>query len=315
MKINQLFNLIRNHKTIAISGMCKNAGKTTVLNSLLGNMPGQETQALTSIGRDGENVDIVTGTEKPGIYIKEGSIFATAEGLLYSCDVTKEILETTGMSTPLGEVVLVRALSDGNVQLAGPSIVNQLIEITNMFHHFEAERIIIDGSVGRKTLCTTDLADAVVLCTGASYSPDMDETIAETAHTCELLMSEVHTESEEAPYCDGANLSQLLKKEADRPACVVVNGAITDNMLDPLIRSGKLRNVCLVAYDATKLLISSQCAEKLKTINSQLRVRKAINLAAITINPFSAYGLHYEPTEFLRRMQSAVIVPVINVRT
>ena len=38
----------------------------------------QGTLGLTSIGRDGESTDVVTGTEKPGIFVREGTLIATA---------------------------------------------------------------------------------------------------------------------------------------------------------------------------------------------------------------------------------------------
>ena len=116
-----LWKSIINTRTLSIVGMCKNAGKTTVLNRLLSESHGR-VLGLTSIGRDGESTDVVTGTEKPGIFIPEGTLFATAKDMLSLCDVTQEIVYTTGIPTPLGEVVLVRARSAGSVQLAGPSI-------------------------------------------------------------------------------------------------------------------------------------------------------------------------------------------------
>lgn len=76
---------------------------------------------------------MVTGTEKPGIFVREGTLIATARDMLRLGDVTTEILATTGIPTPLGEVVILRARSAGNVQLAGPSITSQLREVSRMF--------------------------------------------------------------------------------------------------------------------------------------------------------------------------------------
>ena len=54
-----------NLKTLSIVGMCKNAGKTTVLNRLLSLKANGEVWGLTSIGRDGESTDVVTGMMTP----------------------------------------------------------------------------------------------------------------------------------------------------------------------------------------------------------------------------------------------------------
>jgi len=64
-------------RTMSIVGMCKNAGKTTVLNWILSEVQRGKCMALTSIGRDGESTDVVTGTEKPSIFVPSGTLIAT----------------------------------------------------------------------------------------------------------------------------------------------------------------------------------------------------------------------------------------------
>ena len=328
---NELFALIKEYGSVSISGMCKNAGKTTTLNTLIKSIPDYETPALSSIGRDGEKVDLVTGTHKPGIFISKGTIIATAERLLKNCDITKEILDTTGISTPMGEVIILRALSDGNVELAGPSIVSQLIEVSNTFRVFGADRIIIDGAVGRRSLCSRSLSEAVILCTGASFSPVMEETVTETAHVCELLMTkslpdEILCAPESSLSALGLqNLSEASSNKPESPlgapesslkensGILHFEGAVTDNLLDPLIRSGKCNELTIVAQDASKLLISINTLRRLKAVGAKLAVAQETHLAAITVNPFSAYGNHYNAAEFISKMQAAASVPVINV--
>jgi len=330
-----LFDLVKTYKSLSISGMCKNAGKTTVLNNLIKSIPKEEMLALTSIGRDGEKTDVVTETEKPDIYIYEGSLFATAEKLLKLCDVTKEIVETTNISTPLGSVVLVRALSDGYVQLAGPSIITQLINVSRLFREHCADRVIIDGSVGRKTLCTRSLADGTILCTGASFSPSMEDTIAETRHVCNILLtcefpelkSQILPEagergdlklkyaiigSENLYLPDDVELGNALKQAKD-PEFLYIEGALSDRLLDTMLRFGLPKGITIVTSDASKLLISSDNLRRLNAIDGRLGVLESINLAAITINPISAYGNHYDSVEFKQKMTAAVPVPVLNV--
>ena len=77
-----------------------------------------ESIALTSIGRDGERSDLVTNTKKPEIFVYDGTIIATAEKLLFAggnlsdsendaqkngmnSGISREILDTTGMPTPM----------------------------------------------------------------------------------------------------------------------------------------------------------------------------------------------------------------------
>ena len=79
---SQLLEILNSVKTMSIVGMCKNAGKTTMLNWMLHHDRLQGTLGLTSIGRDGESTDVVTGTEKPGIFVREGTLIATARDML-----------------------------------------------------------------------------------------------------------------------------------------------------------------------------------------------------------------------------------------
>jgi len=85
---DELLRRLNETKTMSIVGMCKNAGKTTMLNWMLTGGHLRGTLGLTSIGRDGESTDVVTGTEKPGIFVKEGTLIATAKDMLRLGDVT-----------------------------------------------------------------------------------------------------------------------------------------------------------------------------------------------------------------------------------
>ena len=328
-----LCDLIRGYNSLSIIGMCKNAGKTTVLNAILRDTTiAEHTLALTSIGRDGEAMDLVTGTKKPGIYVRKGSLIATAERLLRQCDITKEILFTTGISTPLGEVVVLRARSDGSVQLAGPSMVTQLVELSHQLRELGAEKVVIDGAASRKTLCSRRLAEATVLCTGASCGRSMDTVVEETAHVCRLLgtkevdnpfLAEAVMLMENHRYllfgqepillAAGTDLQEALKEHGDI-RYLYVEGAVTNQLLDPLLRSGALtRGIKVVARDASRLFLSPDALRRLHVRKWELRVLECIHLAAIAVNPYSAYGYNFDSTEFLRTMTDAVTVPVVNV--
>ena len=139
--------LVGDASPVTVIGLCKNAGKTTALCRLIRELEG-ETLAMTSVGRDGERTDVVTGTEKPEIWVPAGTLFATARGLLPLCDATVEVDRVTGVMTPLGPVAVFRALSDGYIQLAGPSAVAQLAPLAGTFRELGADRVLIDGAAG-----------------------------------------------------------------------------------------------------------------------------------------------------------------------
>lgn len=331
--------LIRPYRSVSIIGMCKNAGKTTVLNRIIQEAAGDgRTLALTSIGRDGEDKDLVTGTKKPGIYVAEGTLIATASDLiLRHCDVSREILAVTGISTPMGDVVVLRARSDGSIQLAGPSATSQLARLREEFFRLGADMVLIDGALSRKTLCSRSVTEATILCTGASYHKNIDTVIEDTAYQCRILTL---PETENTALRQAAALAQdarstvilgehgpwtvpggmtaadaLRRKEAAGASAVFFGGALTDHLLKPLIMSSeKLEGLAFVVRDSSKLLLKQDSYEKLGRRGVRLEVLDSVNLVAIAVNPFSAYGFHFSKDELMTRMQARTGLPVINVR-
>ena len=297
---------LRTIRTLSIVGMCKNAGKTTVLNRLLAESR-DRVLGLTSIGRDGESVDVVTGTDKPGIFVTEGTLIATAKDLLALSDVTQEVVYTTGIPTPLGEVVIVRARSAGNVQLAGPSITAQLKTVSDLFFSLGAEQVIIDGALGRKSFGARTVADGVILCTGASYDMRMEKVVADTANIFRILNLK---KAETVPPESDKPLSETLKESPE----ALIPGALTDSTVMPLLKSGLLRNMRLVVKDPSKVLLSPDTLDKLALRGVTLETVEAAKTLCVTVNPVSAYGWKFDPETFLKAMAAAVSVPVINVK-
>ena len=307
MTTAELVRQLQQVQSMSIVGMCKNAGKTTMLNWLLAHTGRQQVLGLTSIGRDGESTDVVTGTEKPSIFVPAGTLIATAKDMLRLGDVTKEILITTGIPTPLGEVVVMRARSDGYVQLAGPSITAQLREVSRMFFELGATQSIIDGALGRKSLGARNVADGIVLCTGASYNMSMDKVIEDTANFCRLMdLPKADTLPPEAT--DG--LEACLKEHGE----AYIAGALTDTMVIPLLRSGLLRSSRLVVADPSKVLLKPDTLDKLAVRDVTLQTKDAARTLCVTVNPVSAYGWKFDKDEFIDRMRQSVKVPVINVK-
>lgn len=202
--------LVGDAPTVTFIGLCKNAGKTTAMCRLMEELPG-ETLALTSVGRDGERTDVVTGTEKPEIWVRAGTLFATARGMLPLCDATLRVEAVTDVMTPLGAVGILRALSDGYIQLAGPSAVSQLGPLSRTFRALGAQRVLIDGAAGRRSLAGVEPGAAAILCVGASVDGGVPAIAAETAHICALF---------DAPEGDGPALRSALREEEGRYALI-----------------------------------------------------------------------------------------------
>ena len=304
---SNLIQQLQSVRSMSIVGMCKNAGKTTMLNWLLAHSGRGRVLGLTSIGRDGESTDVVTGTEKPSIFVPAGTLIATAKDMLWLGDVTKEILVSTGIPTPLGEVIIMRARSDGYVQLAGPSITTQLKSVSQTFFDLGAEQSIIDGALGRKSLGARQVAEGIVLCTGASYHMRMEKVIADTVSIYRIMNL---PKAQTVPAAPEGTLEQCLKEQGE----ALVTGALTDSMVLPLLRAGVLRKNRLVVADPSKVLLSPDTLDKMQLREVRLETAEAARTLCITVNPVSAYGWQFDKDEFRARLEEAVDVPVINVK-
>lgn len=304
---SNLIQQLQSVRSMSIVGMCKNAGKTTMLNWLLAHSGRGRVLGLTSIGRDGESTDVVTGTEKPSIFVPAGTLIATAKDMLWLGDVSKEILVSTGIPTPLGEVIIMRARSDGYVQLAGPSITTQLKSVSQTFFDLGAEQSIIDGALGRKSLGARQVAEGIVLCTGASYHMRMEKVIADTVSIYRIMNL---PKAQTVPAAPEGTLEQCLKERGE----ALVTGALTDSMVLPLLRAGVLRKNRLVVADPSKVLLSPDTLDKMQLREVRLETAEAARTLCITVNPVSAYGWKFDKDEFRARLQEAVDIPVINVK-
>ena len=311
-----------------------------------------ESIALTSIGRDGERSDLVTNTKKPEIFVYDGTIIATAEKLLFAggnlsdsgndaqkngmnSGISREILDTTGMPTPMGEVIILRACSDGFIQLAGPSMTAQLARLKKRMFELGAAKVIIDGALSRKSLAMPAVSDAAILCSGASYSPDIRKTVEDTCFSAELMMlpqterteyvhqckqkygvffgSGTHG-GEQTEFSELSRAAELVRKGGAE--AVLMRGGVPDSAANALIAAGRaLNGLEIICEDGSRLLLSHKNYEKLVRAGARFTVMNKTRLLAVTVNPFSAKGSHYNKTEFYDAMCSGLggRVPVLDV--
>ncbi len=316
--------LVGDADTVTVIGLCKNAGKTTAMCRLISELA-DECLAMTSVGRDGERTDIVTGTEKPEIWVRRGTLFATAKGLLPLCDVTTEVVTSTDVLTPLGQVAVFRALSDGYVQLAGPSAVGQLEPLKQTFRQLGAQRVLIDGAAGRKSLAGAGETGCAILCVGASMDGTVEHIAAETAHVCTLFAAQPlqlnHCSARFALFDSTGNPLSLetgsdgipLWKSLPRSHCILwTSGGVTTPMLRTLAQRGAPTTV--VAPDATHFLFDRATAQLFARHGGQLRVDHTLRIAAVCANPWSAYGKHLDQAELLSALRRSISIPVVNVK-
>ena len=320
-----LLELIHNAPSVAMLGMCKNAGKTTAFNRLIREMEqsGRRGVALTSIGRDGEGLDLVTGTKKPPICLYEGMLAATAEQLLPLCDVSREILATTGLFTSLGEVVIFRAKSDGYVQLAGPAIVEHRLQLrAGASLDRDMAKVVEETAFAVRRLSLPKLPlpgpfhGRLTLYARQNTAPEntaLNGVSAEYAAENAAAPGSVSAGNppQQALLAAADSIEDLPRDGGART--LLVRGALTEPQARALLTGPcPKEGLTLLLRDAGCLLLKRATFAALLARGTAFAVEHPTRLAAVTANPVSAGGWCFEAARFLEEIRATVHVPVIN---
>lgn len=322
--------LVGDASPVMVIGLCKNAGKTTAMRRLMAEL-GEECLGLTSVGRDGECTDLVTGTEKPDLYLKKGDLFATARGMLTLCDATLEVVDLTDVMTPLGPVAVFRTLSDGYVQLAGPSAAGQLPPLTRRFQELGAQRVLIDGAAGRKSLAGPAWRGWPCCAPARPWTGTWSWWWRRPPTPAGSLPANGRKAPPSAPpWTARRPASPCLPRRGSRWSCPWRRAAPPSGTSCPggpgaLGGGGHYgppaenpgpagRPTTLVAADATHVLAGRAALDLFLRNGGELRVRRELTIAAVGANPWSAYGWHFEPDKFVRALREVIDLPVVNVK-
>ena len=316
-KLKSFLEKVNQYNCIAITGIAKNTGKTSVLNRILSEET-NKVRAITSIGYDGESTDQVTGTEKPGIYVKKGTLIATADALLQYCDFTRELLAYTGFNTPMGETIIVRALSDGYAQIAGPSTRTQMEATVKHLKSFGAEQIFIDGALSRKSTAAIVFSDACILATGAAFSHNIDKIIDETLLFSKLLTLPKYNDfskvNNSADALNEDEISKAFGKLAETKV-IFIKGAITSQLINQIFNLNiDLNELTIIGEDGTRFLIEPQLFADLTRRGIKLFVQNPINLIGITVNPKAPSGLILDSNEICDLLRKELNLLVLDIK-
>ncbi|MCQ2546875.1 MAG: hypothetical protein MJ161_04930 [Clostridia bacterium] len=333
-----LEELSQKYKRISIVGMAKNAGKTTALNYLIEEaMDEGLTLGITSTGRDGEGTDVVTGTDKPRVFLDTDTIVSVPTQLYELADAGLEILKMTDYGSSLGQIMLCRVASSGYVQVAGPVINANHIELCEEMLALGAQMVLIDGAIDRKSIAAPGTSDAIILSTGAVLSRKMAKVVEETAYTVTLYRLPVLESGQERELIEEHAVNdQIILIRDGKPVLLDVTtglgaGSILDSEIDDLtthvfvpgaftasavadINPKKLKNVTFVLKDPTKIFIGSTLWGQLRKRGLKVEVLENIKVAAITVNPTAPAGYRFDHRELVDAMQKAIPdIPVIDV--
>lgn len=332
-----------NARRVALVGIAKHAGKTTVLNVLIerAELAGQRL-GIVSIGVDGERNDAIMGVPKPEVHVPGGTLVASAGDVLTAGTADLSILASTGISSTLGDIYIAEVKQPGTVLLAGIRYAAQVEQVLSQMEELGAGLCLVDGAFDRMMAASPELTDGVVLATGGVVA----KTVAEVAQKTRFFLQRFSLPSANEAQAklfdlavekgtlvvggetDGKDELYVLAQEssftanpqtdphwpgAEKARVLAVPGAVTDRLLGML--EGLPRGFTLVLSDATHFFASAEAWRKFLRRGGQVVVRKSIRVFGLTVNPHSVTGYDLPRGELLCSVREvAAGVPVQDVK-
>jgi len=249
-------------RRVAFLGLAKNVGKTTALLSVLAELARRGVRVgTTSAGRDGEEFDAITGEPKPRFRIAAGQLVASAASTFDAASFATRELATLPFATRFGPIQVRRAETEGELEVIGPSTASQLAATARALESAGAERLLIDGAVGRRAFAGARVSDGVVLSVGMAVAGSLESVAAAARAAAELVRLAPPSRGE--PVRDHA-------------------GALTDDA----VRAAPPRaGEAIVVDDFTCVFLSPSGRQALADSGARLAVRRPARLLAATSNP------------------------------
>jgi hypothetical protein len=323
----RLSDLVAGARALALVGLAKNTGKTQTLAAILDeHARSATTVGVTSIGRDGEEHDVIDARiDKPRVRLEQGSLVATTGALLRASGLAHERLALTGVRTPLGEVQLARLDEGGIVEVAGPSAAADVHSVSDQMLELGAEQVLIDGAIDRRAASSPTVAEGLVMATGAILGTDIQAVVEATTDAVDLvrlpraggeLRAAVELDRRLVLNGDPAQIAALLREHPEADT-FVVQGALGERFLNGLLaarteRAG--RELRVVAGDPTRVFLSRRGPRWYARQGVSIVVRETIALLAITVNPVAPQSHRFD-SQMLRELISSAVsdVPVVDV--
>jgi hypothetical protein len=319
--------------TLAVMGMTKNTGKTVALNHLLVQAAAaQVAVGVTSIGRDGEERDQVFMIPKPPVLVWPGTLVATARTTLTRAKVRCKVIDSTGINSPMGEVLVVKALDYGEMEIAGASRGTDQRKVINRLHQCGAALVLLDGALGRSHHASPAMADGVILATGAAIGGGIADVIRKTRDRLAILglaqVDEVTRNLCESLFANGGvavwnsrgelllqaeiatlNAAAALLQHIDADlTTIALSGAVGCALWQALSTlAARHPGLTVVVADGTRLFIENSDLVAFRKLGARLLAMRGINIAGITLNPFSPMGGSFVAVDFLTAARAAFV--------
>lgn len=153
---------------VAIVGICKNAGKTTLLNYLLSKRR-ERIWGVFSTGIDGEERDTVFRIPKPAVKLDSDLIFCCDTPALDKLGSGVAVLEKLPAGSSTRPLWLARSLAPLQTEITGPGSVSEQTFLLHRMQALGAAKVLIDGSLDRKSIALSEAVDSIAVMIGASF--------------------------------------------------------------------------------------------------------------------------------------------------
>lgn len=303
-----LLSKLKTANTIAFVGLSKNAGKTSALNWVLAHSANLCNGVLTT-GLDGEDIDQVYGNAKPKVILPTNTIYSTFSEEIAKQSANLSVLQKLPFKAGPKRLWLVQTLTPVETQIVGTASVKEQLQLTEIMKSFGADRVLIDGSLDRKSIVSSPLVDSVIA-VASPLAGNIDQIIKglQILHLMSAIPKTMELSSTELTntICYRANATfhtefqSLLGKEKDllrllTETCewLYIPGAITNSVFDKIKSTLKEKVQKVILKHPTQLSVD---LDKLSWLMQKIRleVLNPLILTGFMVNSFSVSGNHVD---------------------
>lgn len=283
---------------------------------------------LTSIGLDGEDLDALSFLPKPKIFVKAGTIVATAKETLSKCQANYRILEETSLSSALGPIVLIEITTEGNCLIGGPSSVQEMKWLLDKMRTYGLLQVLIDGAFFRMSLSA--VSDACIYVVGANAHIQMEHVVRhfqammmlyhlektnlDLEKENNIVLIEEDGKMAQLPMRSLLDDEMLWSKLTPKTKSIWIPGVITPTFVREWLHIRKKRNLELIIQDATHVVLPSDLLERFMRQHCSIQVLKDIPIVAICYNPTSPKGYAFDDEEFRHALEAHTTLPLFNIK-
>lgn len=283
-----MFQLARDEgaSSIFVVGIGKNVGKTVTMRAMYDAAYAQQRcPGVASVGRDGEAFDVGDNVRKPRLFLRRGTILASARDALPRSPAV-EFLASSTLSTAAGAIVYVRVAAAAHYELVGPPTASGIRDVVAALSD-RCDAVIVDGAIDR-VAALAGMPGAVVVAAGASAAG----TIAEACDAVAALVQRLRTPRYD-PHAGALHLK----------------GALTATRAAALIAAHESRQV--VVRDPTQIALTGTAAS---SAFARLRIRceRPLRVIAVTVAPIGRER-NFEPRAFANAVADATGLPTFDV--